>query len=62
MVPAPCASNNLMNHVTYVYEISSGGCFYIPLLVMCFTSFETEVTEKRVLDGKKWTGMMREMT
>jgi hypothetical protein len=50
-----------MNHVTDVYEISSGGCFYIPLLVMCFTSFETEVMEKRVLDGKRWTGMMREV-
>lgn len=54
--------NNLMNHVTDVYETSSEGCFYITLLVMCFTSLVTEVMEKRVLAGKTWTEMMREMS
>lgn len=49
MVPAP--HNNLMNHVTGVYDTYCRGYFYSRLLVMCFTSLEMEVMEQRVIDG-----------
>jgi len=49
MVPA--LHNNLINYVTDVYETSSGGWFFIPLLVMCFTSLEMGLMEQRAIDG-----------